>query len=531
MTRGLTKKTEPRFGSIDTTPFSELLCRVLDTIFVFQHFALTLIHCLLMLIFLHLLIPLTSPRLTHLSNPTIQQSHTQDTRTRPKRTLQLPTMAEAFLRELLQVRNSIQPTSGDQCVICFAECGTLCNETGIVEVEIRLPCNHIVGSRCIATWLGPTGAANNSCPLCRRVFFPEQPQPYLEHGSIEDGGNGGVHNALDLYNDYDVTPDLYWHPDLTNYRPWASGNMLEVEDNRDGPLERFENRVENVAGPTNDLNFHGIDWGEAQYGNEEVAAAAEEGNSEDIIPEPPVQATVLRRSARLRGIAPESLVQADTPRRSARQQSDEQNDEQQIQEERTEELRRSARLRGIAPEPLVQADIPRRSARQQSNEQNDEQWIQEERVKEQEEEREQDQDEEQEQEVVLNYVGHPTVTNLETVTNMCQTYCDRLNLTADPRVVEISRKFAAKVYVAALLAGHTPASIAAVSVFAASHLTGVPKTLPLVSLMSGVDADVISGLYFYVYVAQVRVELIDAEMLAVIDRGDVDTVLGFLPPA
>ena len=35
-------------------------------------------------------------------------------------------------------------------------------------------------------WLDPSGAANNTCPMCRYVFFPKQLRPYLEHG-IFDG--------------------------------------------------------------------------------------------------------------------------------------------------------------------------------------------------------------------------------------------------------------------------------------------------------------------------------------------------------
>lgn len=91
-------------------------------------------------------------------------------------------MAETFLHELLQSINSVQ--SGDQdrdCVICLQETGTMSRETGFVELQLRLPCNHIVGSGCITIWL----QANNSCPLCRREFFPAQPRPYLEHGVME----------------------------------------------------------------------------------------------------------------------------------------------------------------------------------------------------------------------------------------------------------------------------------------------------------------------------------------------------------
>ena len=54
-------------------------------------------------------------------------------------------------------------------------------ETGLIKLQLRLPCGHVVGSECIAVWL----KANNSCPICRREFFPAQPRPDLEDGMME----------------------------------------------------------------------------------------------------------------------------------------------------------------------------------------------------------------------------------------------------------------------------------------------------------------------------------------------------------
>ena len=90
-------------------------------------------------------------------------------------------MSEAFLYELLQESNVVR-LEGEQCGICLEKYNTLSRETGTMEVAIRLPCNHIIGSACIATWLKDT----NNCPFCRREFFQAQPRPYLEHG-IFDG--------------------------------------------------------------------------------------------------------------------------------------------------------------------------------------------------------------------------------------------------------------------------------------------------------------------------------------------------------
>ena len=67
--------------------------------------------------------------------------------------------------------------------------GSLSSETGIIECLIRLPCSHLIGSHCIATWLHD----NNTCPVCRRVFFPAQPRPHPGHGVIvnRDGDDAG----------------------------------------------------------------------------------------------------------------------------------------------------------------------------------------------------------------------------------------------------------------------------------------------------------------------------------------------------
>ena len=80
-------------------------------------------------------------------------------------------MAQSFLHELLQTSNHVYPENQDdrKCIICLQETGTMSQETGFIEVRLRLPCNHIVGSGCITTWL----QENNTCPICRRVLFAQ----------------------------------------------------------------------------------------------------------------------------------------------------------------------------------------------------------------------------------------------------------------------------------------------------------------------------------------------------------------------
>ena len=52
----------------------------------------------------------------------------------------------------------------------------------VIEEAIRLPCSHVIGSKCLARWLHPLEPANNNtCPYCRAVCFPAyQPVCTLE---------------------------------------------------------------------------------------------------------------------------------------------------------------------------------------------------------------------------------------------------------------------------------------------------------------------------------------------------------------
>ena len=89
-------------------------------------------------------------------------------------------MAETFLHELFQPSNLVQSDTQEQkCDICLQETGSMSRETGLIELQVRLPCSHVVGSGCIAVWL----KNNNSCPICRREFFP---RPSLEDGMVLD---------------------------------------------------------------------------------------------------------------------------------------------------------------------------------------------------------------------------------------------------------------------------------------------------------------------------------------------------------
>lgn len=94
-------------------------------------------------------------------------------------------MAETFLHELFQPSNFVQSdTQERKCDICLQETGLMSGETGLIELQVRLPCRHIIGSGCIAVWLKD----RNSCPICRRELFPAQPQPNTEDDMMWDQG-------------------------------------------------------------------------------------------------------------------------------------------------------------------------------------------------------------------------------------------------------------------------------------------------------------------------------------------------------
>ena len=71
------------------------------------------------------------------------------------------------------------------------------SETGIIECSIRLPCDHRVGSHCLAIWFHH----NNSCPICRREFFSAKPRPRLEHDTAGGFGDGDGDEADDYVDD------------------------------------------------------------------------------------------------------------------------------------------------------------------------------------------------------------------------------------------------------------------------------------------------------------------------------------------
>ena len=150
-------------------------------------------------------------------------------------------MAEAFRSQLLREANRVQPPSGQPCMICLTQCDTLCPETGAVEWEIVLPCKHTVGSICIIKWLDPSGAANNTCPMCRYVFFPPQPRPNFDLEFLEDDLTPAAVLALNDSEPVDTGPAFI------TFDPYVESDMSrESESPVDGEEERMSRDLETI---------------------------------------------------------------------------------------------------------------------------------------------------------------------------------------------------------------------------------------------------------------------------------------------
>lgn len=165
------------------------------------------------------------------------------------------------------------------------------------------------------------------------------------------------------------------------------------------------------------------------------------------------------------------------------------------------------------------------------NEEEEEEGNDENAVEEVDEEGEQDERIE-EHEIAPDEIRHYNPTDLETIKTMCETYCHRLDLASrSSRVITVSQHLAGNIHVACMFHFCGPSPMAAVAVFVASHLLGVPTTLLRVSMMSGVDGCDILSLYRLFFFSLIEADLIDDEILAMVGRGDFNTVLGYLPDA
>ena len=94
-------------------------------------------------------------------------------------------LAQNFLAQLPWASSDKLPV-GAECMICQEKYGTFPSDNGILEHAVVLPCTHQVGSECIAVWL----STGNSCPMCRKVFFPaHQGEDYDEDDDESEEGD------------------------------------------------------------------------------------------------------------------------------------------------------------------------------------------------------------------------------------------------------------------------------------------------------------------------------------------------------
>ena len=110
-------------------------------------------------------------------------------------------MAKIFLHKLLTSEDLLDSGDNDRCFVCLQTYGTL-TDAGAIEREVRLPCNHSLGSICISTWL----KSNNTCPICRKELFPDRPHIDFEEEIVEDEiPNPPVAVPLVSFDDDDLT--------------------------------------------------------------------------------------------------------------------------------------------------------------------------------------------------------------------------------------------------------------------------------------------------------------------------------------
>ena len=115
-------------------------------------------------------------------------------------------MAETFLFELLTSEEVLDYGDNDRCFVCLQNYGSL-TDAGAMEREIRLPCNHSLGSMCISIWL----KSNNTCPICRKELFPDQSHTNFQ----EDLVDGEIPNPpVAIPNPPVAVPLVSFDPDL-----------------------------------------------------------------------------------------------------------------------------------------------------------------------------------------------------------------------------------------------------------------------------------------------------------------------------
>lgn len=119
---------------------------------------------------------LLNERLPHFEVP--PPSETDPRLTRAELPSSNSTTAATFLESLPIIKPEDLPESSQICHICQEDFDDPDAEGAEkAEVPVKLPCNHIMGSECLARWCD----GHNSCPMCRATLFVQDvPQSRLE---------------------------------------------------------------------------------------------------------------------------------------------------------------------------------------------------------------------------------------------------------------------------------------------------------------------------------------------------------------
>ena len=121
---------------------------------------------------------------------------------------------QRFISQLPKVSKASLDDEDKYCSICKEEF-----ESNILESSpdegVRLPCNHLFGSRCITTW----AVSQNSCPTCRRPILPE----FFLYDELSP-------------NDQQLADEIYDYLESLLYRSAAETGLLKPEMPTDGEI-------------------------------------------------------------------------------------------------------------------------------------------------------------------------------------------------------------------------------------------------------------------------------------------------------
>lgn len=141
-------------------------------------------------------------------------------------------MAQAFLNQLLTTENCVQSENNAQCSVCLKTYGTL-TDTAAIECEIRLPCNHTLGSVCAFTWL----SSHKTCPLCRQELYSDQPTAcdgtlldIIPRAASADRDDHTMSYMIEYYCENSILDDeLVRNAMAEILRPLVQGNGFDLE--------------------------------------------------------------------------------------------------------------------------------------------------------------------------------------------------------------------------------------------------------------------------------------------------------------